>query len=115
MLRAAASRCARGAVRRLSSSAVMEASPVAVGSRWQSLLDEGDWSYHREWWGEEDGPGEGVQTVFRRHSECGNGVVSVSAYPASLPVDTATFSCLSLRLRLSCFRPIDTASFSCLV
>ncbi|CAD6263085.1 unnamed protein product [Miscanthus lutarioriparius] len=85
MLRAAASRCARGAVRRLSSSAAAEASPVAVGSRRNPLVDEGDWSYYREWWGEEDGPGEGAQTVFRRHSECGNGVVSVSAYPASRP------------------------------
>jgi hypothetical protein len=94
MLRAAASRCARGAVRRLSSSAAVEASPVATGSRRKPLLDEGDWSYYREWWGEEDGPGEGAQTVFRRHSECGNGVVSVSAYPASRPVATASFSCL---------------------
>ncbi|RLM74409.1 hypothetical protein C2845_PM15G14060 [Panicum miliaceum] len=84
MLRAAASRCTRAAARRLSSSAA-EASPAAAGARRQPSLDEGDWSYHREWWGKEDGPGEGAQTIFRRHSECGNGVVSVSAYPASRP------------------------------
>ncbi|CAN6235594.1 unnamed protein product [Urochloa humidicola] len=82
MLRAAAARCTRGAARRLSSSA---ASPAAAGARKKPSLEEGDWSYHREWWGEEDGPGEGAQTVFRRHSESGNGVVSVSAYPASRP------------------------------
>ncbi|KAJ1271838.1 hypothetical protein BS78_06G156300 [Paspalum vaginatum] len=85
MLRAAALRCACGAVRRLSSSAAVTVSPVVAGSRRQPPLDEGDWSYYREWWGEENGPGEGAQTVFRRHSECGNGVVSVSAYPASRP------------------------------
>ncbi|CAL5031081.1 unnamed protein product [Urochloa decumbens] len=90
MLRAAAARCTRGAARRLSSSSAaaaetVAASPAAAGARKRPSLDEGDWSYHREWWGEEDGPGEGAQTVFRRHSECGNGVVSVSAYPASHP------------------------------
>uniref|UniRef100_A0A0E0PBG9 Uncharacterized protein n=2 Tax=Oryza TaxID=4527 RepID=A0A0E0PBG9_ORYRU len=83
MLRAAASRCARGAIRRLSSAASPAA--VAAGARRQPPLDEGDWSYHREWWGEDEGPGEGAHTVFRRHSEHGNGVVSVSAYPASRP------------------------------
>ena len=92
MLRAAASRCTRGAARRLSLSAA-EASPAAAGARHQRSLDEGDWSYHREWWGKEDGPGEGAQTVFRRHSECGNGVVSVFAYPASRPVAIASLSC----------------------
>nr|CAB3487604.1 unnamed protein product [Digitaria exilis] len=88
MLRAAASRCPRGAARRLSSAAAeaLAASPAATGAQRKPSLDEGDWSYHREWWGEEDGPGEGAQTVFRRHSECGNGVVSVSSYPASRPV-----------------------------
>ncbi|KAF8704153.1 hypothetical protein HU200_031646 [Digitaria exilis] len=89
MLRAAALRCPRGAARRLSSSAAeavaVAASPAAAGAQQRPYLDEGDWSYHREWWGEEDGPGEGAQTVFRRHSECGNGVVSVSSYPASRP------------------------------
>lgn len=48
-------------------------------------MDEGDWSYYKEWWGEDDGPGDGAHTVFRRHSEHGNGVVSVVAYPASIP------------------------------
>ncbi|XP_006653593.1 uncharacterized protein LOC102706841 [Oryza brachyantha] len=84
MLRAAASRRARAAIRRLSSAA---AYPAAVGARRQPPLDEGDWSYYREWWGEDEGPGEGAHTVFRRHSEHGNGVVSVSAYPASLPAN----------------------------
>ncbi|PUZ47961.1 hypothetical protein GQ55_7G207700 [Panicum hallii var. hallii] len=84
MLRTAASRCTRAAARRLSSAAA-EASPAAAGAIRQPSVDEGDWSYHREWWGKEDGPGEGAQAVFRRHSECGNGVVSVSAYPASCP------------------------------
>ncbi|KAF0923021.1 hypothetical protein E2562_002210 [Oryza meyeriana var. granulata] len=83
MLRAAASRCARGAIRRLSSAASPAA--AAAGTRRQPPLDEGDWSYYREWWGEDEGPGEGAHTVFRRHSEHGNGVVSVSAYPASHP------------------------------
>ncbi|CAN6240110.1 unnamed protein product, partial [Urochloa humidicola] len=87
MLRAAAARCTRGAARRLSSSSAeaVEAYSAAAGARRKPSLDEGDWSYHREWWGEEDGPGEGAQTVFRRHSECGNGIVSVTAYPASRP------------------------------
>jgi hypothetical protein len=90
LLRAVASRCARGAARRLSSLAAAAPYPAAAGARRQPSLDEGDWSYHREWWGEEDGPGEGAQTVFRQHSDCGNGVVSVVAYPASRPV-TACF------------------------
>lgn len=97
MLRAAASRCTRAAARRLSSLAAeaeaVAASPAAAGARRKPSLYEGDWSYHTEWWGEEDGPGEGAQTVFRRHSECGNGVVSVSAYPASLPVVITSLSC----------------------
>ncbi|CAM0903839.1 unnamed protein product [Alopecurus aequalis] len=78
MLRAAASRCGGGAIRRLSATA-------AVGARRKPPPDEGDWSYYKEWWGEDDGPGDGAQTVFRRHSEHGNGVVSVVAYPASQP------------------------------
>jgi hypothetical protein len=94
MLRAAASRCARGAIRRLSSAASPAA--VAAGARRQPPLDEGDWSYHREWWGEDEGPGEGAHTVFRRHSEHGNGVVSVSAYPASRPVNLASVFRLDL-------------------
>lgn len=90
MLRAAASRCARGAIRRLSAAA----SPAAAGARRQPPLDEGDWSYYREWWGKDDGPGDGAHTVFRRHSEHGNGVVSVVAYPASRPVNLASLPCL---------------------
>ncbi|KAL5214779.1 hypothetical protein ABZP36_003931, partial [Zizania latifolia] len=83
MLLAAASRCARGAIRRLSAAA----SPAAVaGAQRLPPLDEGDWSYYREWWGEDEGPGEGAHTVFRHHSEHGNGVVSVTGYPASRPV-----------------------------
>uniref|UniRef100_A0A0D9W724 Uncharacterized protein n=1 Tax=Leersia perrieri TaxID=77586 RepID=A0A0D9W724_9ORYZ len=84
MLRAAAaaSSLARRGIRRLSSAA----SPAAAGAQRQPPpLDEGDWSYHREWWGEDEGPREGEHTVFRAHSEHGNGVVSVSAYPASRP------------------------------
>ena len=92
MLRAAASRCARSAVRRLASAA--EASLVAAAARRQRPLDDGDWSYYREWWGEDDGPGEGAHTVFRCHSECGNGVVSVAAYPASRPVAIVSLPCL---------------------
>uniref|UniRef100_A0A8I6WFX3 Uncharacterized protein n=1 Tax=Hordeum vulgare subsp. vulgare TaxID=112509 RepID=A0A8I6WFX3_HORVV len=81
MLRAAASRCAGGAIRRLS-----VASYSAAAGAWRKPpLDEGDWSYYKEWWGEDDGPGDGAHTVFRRHSEHGNGVVSVAAYPASIP------------------------------
>uniref|UniRef100_A0A453CEW7 S-adenosyl-L-methionine-dependent methyltransferase superfamily protein n=1 Tax=Aegilops tauschii subsp. strangulata TaxID=200361 RepID=A0A453CEW7_AEGTS len=82
MLRAAASRCAGGAIRRLS----VASYPAAVGARRKPPQDEGDWSYYKEWWGEDDGPGDGAHTVFRRHSEHGNGVVSVVAYPASIPV-----------------------------
>ncbi|KAL6903523.1 hypothetical protein ACP4OV_004336 [Aristida adscensionis] len=85
MLQAAASRCARGAARRLSSASSAVASPAAAGAQRQLPLDEGNWSYHREWWGEDDGAGEGAYTAFRRHSERGNGVVSVHAYPASRP------------------------------
>ncbi|TVU15287.1 hypothetical protein EJB05_38799, partial [Eragrostis curvula] len=84
MLRAAASRCAGGAARRLFSSSAAPF-PAAAGARKQLPLDEGDWAYHPEWWGTDEGPGEGAQTVFRQHSECGNGVVSVAAYPASHP------------------------------
>uniref|UniRef100_A0ACD5V3L7 Uncharacterized protein n=1 Tax=Avena sativa TaxID=4498 RepID=A0ACD5V3L7_AVESA len=80
MLRAAASRCGGGAIRRLSATA-------AVSSRRKPPQDEGDWSYYKEWWGEDDGPGDGAHTVFRRHSEHGNGVVSVVAYPASQPAN----------------------------
>ncbi|KAK3144289.1 hypothetical protein QOZ80_4AG0311050 [Eleusine coracana subsp. coracana] len=82
---AAAARCARGAARRLLSSAAAGRSPDVAGARRPPPTDEGDWSYHREWWGEEDGPGDGAQTVFRSHSNCGNGVVSVVSYPASRP------------------------------
>lgn len=81
MWRAAASRCAGGAIRQLSA----VASPTAAGTQRKLPLDEGDWSYYKEWWGEDDGPGDGAHTVFRRHSEHGNGVVSVVAYPASQP------------------------------
>ncbi|KAL6652408.1 hypothetical protein ACP70R_011333 [Stipagrostis hirtigluma subsp. patula] len=82
MFRAAASLSAR----RLSSlSAVASPAAATAGARRQAPLDEGDWCYHREWWGEDDGPGEGANSVFRRHSEFGNGVVSVHAYPASRP------------------------------
>lgn len=48
--------------------------------------DEGDWSYSSEWWGT-GSPNDG-QTLFRAASDKGNGVVSVVAYPSSIPVRT---------------------------
>ncbi|GLJ53861.1 hypothetical protein SUGI_1150150 [Cryptomeria japonica] len=51
------------------------------------LRDEADWIYSGEWWGSQDGGfgNDEGQTVFRKHSLKGNGLVSVTAHPASFP------------------------------
>ncbi|GMH28399.1 hypothetical protein Nepgr_030242 [Nepenthes gracilis] len=57
--------------------------------RWMStairhrIVDEGDWSYASEWWG--DDTDVHTHTVLRAASDKGNGVVSVLAYPSSRP------------------------------
>lgn len=56
-------------------------------ARRRLVEDEADWIYSGEWWGSQDGGfgrDEG-QTVFRKQSFKGNGLVSVTAHPASIP------------------------------
>ncbi|GAB2295303.1 hypothetical protein Dimus_029476 [Dionaea muscipula] len=50
------------------------------------ILDEGDWSYSSEWWGNDSDVHS--HTVFRGTSDKGNGVVSVLGYPCSRPSPT---------------------------
>ncbi|XP_021721574.1 uncharacterized protein LOC110689155 [Chenopodium quinoa] len=45
--------------------------------------DEGSWSYSTQWWGSDSD--HHSHSVFRATSSHGNGVVSVLAYPSSLP------------------------------
>lgn len=47
------------------------------------IVDEGDWFYASEWWGNGDSD---ENTVFRSVSDKGNGVVSVVASHSSRPV-----------------------------
>ncbi|KAL2651772.1 hypothetical protein R1flu_019900 [Riccia fluitans] len=56
-------------------------------SRWRREDDEGDWKYSPEWWGTQGGGwgrNEG-DIVFERPTSMANGVVSVTAHPASFP------------------------------
>ncbi|KAH9315310.1 hypothetical protein KI387_023937 [Taxus chinensis] len=70
----------------------------SVGNGGANILrDEADWIYSGEWWGSQDGGfgrNEG-QTVFQKHSLKGNGLVSVTAHPASIPVSMPTLSSVS--------------------
>lgn len=56
------------------------------------IKDEGDWFYSPEWWD----PQDGGYTVSRATSSKGNGVVSVVAHPASLPVSICEESIFDL-------------------